>query len=163
MNDIFGQSGKVQPGLREVEKSERLFQKPPKELAKAEKSHRSDEPRPSKIQEALASTPRTGVKRQFQTLEYRDELKRYREQNGPTEGCSACQLGSAKRHHSYACKRRKLEWLKQDHKRGEEEVRLPLLDDEQLPVDNKEMVAIDAKRAPPVSYTHLTLPTNREV
>ncbi len=40
------------------------------------------------------------MKRQYQTVEYRDELKRYREQVGPTEGCSACQLGSAKRHHS---------------------------------------------------------------
>eukprot|EP00972_Heterocapsa_arctica_P026812 3945306-Heterocapsa_arctica.AAC.1 len=75
VNNIFDQSGKVQPGLEEV-KSERLLQKPPKRL--------------SKIQEALASTPRTGVKRQLQTLEYRDELKCYREQNGPTEGCSAC-------------------------------------------------------------------------
>eukprot|EP00972_Heterocapsa_arctica_P000661 96045-Heterocapsa_arctica.AAC.1 len=111
VNDIFGQSGRVQPSLEKVEKSE--------ELEKAEKSKRSAESS-NKIQEALASAPRTGMKRQYQTLEYRDELKRYREQVGPTEGCTACQLGGAKRHHSYACKVRKLEWLEQDRKRGEE-------------------------------------------
>eukprot|EP00972_Heterocapsa_arctica_P074186 10949399-Heterocapsa_arctica.AAC.1 len=56
------------------------------------------------IQKALEETPRSSVKRQYATVEYREELKRFGEQLGPTGGCSACELGDAKRHHSYACK-----------------------------------------------------------
>eukprot|EP00972_Heterocapsa_arctica_P016132 2377547-Heterocapsa_arctica.AAC.1 len=62
----------------QVEKRKEL-EKPPQELAKAEKVERRGETS-EKVQEALKSTPRSGHQRQYPTLAYRAELKRYREE-----------------------------------------------------------------------------------
>jgi hypothetical protein len=68
------------------------------------------------IQRELEEYPSSSVKQQYVTVEYREELKRFREQLGPTEGCSACERGAHGRHHTRSCKTRKLEWIEQNQR-----------------------------------------------
>eukprot|EP00972_Heterocapsa_arctica_P042288 6233115-Heterocapsa_arctica.AAC.1 len=70
--------------VRDKAENMKELEKPPQELAKAEKVERRSETS-DRVQEALKSTPRSGLQRQYATIAYREELKRYREEVGPTD------------------------------------------------------------------------------
>ena len=94
------------------------------------------------IQRELEEIPSSSVKRQYATVEYRKELGRFREQLGPTEGCSACELGTFKRHHSRVCKTRKLEWIEQNRRREHDQRQEgEMVNDEEKPASGSEGVA----------------------